>query len=212
MAKHNIHAFSLIEILVVTSIFAILSGITYSVFIRSKDSSKQTVCISNIRQIGESMLLYGSDHDDAIPVELHPQYREIIEHAGHIWGEPYDPILMGAPTWPTAPGEYGITKEMLHCPLDNGWSSLHPGIGKTDFEVFHTSYVNDTLGGVMQRTFTAISNPTKTTMLMDGPNASHGTDGTPFGMALNCMSYDIHVQRSTRFDCVNNTTKLPGQL
>ena len=57
-------AFTLIELLVVIGIIAILAAILFPVFAAAKESSKQVVCLSNVRQLGLGMQLYLADHDD----------------------------------------------------------------------------------------------------------------------------------------------------
>jgi len=57
-------AFTLIELLVVIAIIAILAAILFPVFIQAKASAKQTVCLSNTKQIGAAEFLYMGDYDD----------------------------------------------------------------------------------------------------------------------------------------------------
>jgi prepilin-type N-terminal cleavage/methylation domain-containing protein len=209
--KKIVHAFTLVEILVVLTIISILSAITFSVIVRAKATSKQAVCASNLHQISVSLFLYAGDHDDAIPVEVHQQIKEIIVQSGDVYGKPYDDILLASPIWPTAALKYGATKEIFHCQLDNGWTPFHAEGQVPDFTKFGTSYISDQLGGLILKTFTAIPDPSKVTYVYDGPNASHGTDGTKNGKFVNCMSYDTHIKQTTWLECVKRTTPYPGQ-
>ena len=59
-------AFTLIELLVVIAIIAILAAILFPVFSQAKEAAKATVCLSNMKQIGLSLLLYQQDYDDQI--------------------------------------------------------------------------------------------------------------------------------------------------
>lgn len=60
-------AFTLIELLVVIAIIAILAAILFPVFARAKEAAKKAACLSNLKQIGTSFLLYLDDYDDLMP-------------------------------------------------------------------------------------------------------------------------------------------------
>ena len=60
-------AFTLIELLVVIAIIAILAAILFPVFAQAKKAAKQTVGISNMKQIGLSLHMYANDFDDTSP-------------------------------------------------------------------------------------------------------------------------------------------------
>jgi len=56
--------FTLIELLVVIAIIAILAAILFPVFAQAKEAAKDTANLSNTKQIGLSIIMYGSDYDD----------------------------------------------------------------------------------------------------------------------------------------------------
>ena len=65
-------AFTLIELLVVIAIVAILAAILFPVFAQAKLAAKKTVDLSNLKQIGTTIMLYGGDNDDAFPLTSYP--------------------------------------------------------------------------------------------------------------------------------------------
>jgi prepilin-type N-terminal cleavage/methylation domain-containing protein/prepilin-type processing-associated H-X9-DG protein len=60
-------AFTLIELLVVIAIISVLMGILMPVLGRVKKQAHQSVCASNLRQIGIGAALYAQDNDYAVP-------------------------------------------------------------------------------------------------------------------------------------------------
>jgi len=58
----------LIELLVVIAIIAILAAILFPVFAQAREKARQTACLSNQKQIGNAMMMYAQDYDEALPV------------------------------------------------------------------------------------------------------------------------------------------------
>ncbi|MHB8635767.1 MAG: prepilin-type N-terminal cleavage/methylation domain-containing protein [Fimbriimonadaceae bacterium] len=70
-------AFTLIELLVVIAIIAILAAILFPVFAQAKLQAKKAVDISNMKQIGLSMMMYMNDNEDTscqVSWEVNPAY------------------------------------------------------------------------------------------------------------------------------------------
>lgn len=61
----NTRGFTLIELLVVIAIIAILAAILFPVFAQARAAARKTVCISNEKQMGTSMMMYVQDYDES---------------------------------------------------------------------------------------------------------------------------------------------------
>lgn len=59
--------FTLIELLVVIAIIAILAAMLFPVFARAREKARQTVCMSNMKQIGMAFAMYVEDWRGVIP-------------------------------------------------------------------------------------------------------------------------------------------------
>lgn len=60
--------FTLIELLVVIAIIAILAAILFPAFQRAKVTAVRASCLSNMRQLGQSIIAYATDYDDTPPL------------------------------------------------------------------------------------------------------------------------------------------------
>jgi prepilin-type N-terminal cleavage/methylation domain-containing protein/prepilin-type processing-associated H-X9-DG protein len=67
--KNKLHknAFTLIELLVVIAIIAILAAILFPVFAKAREKARQTVCLSNIKQLGLALIQYSQDNNERYP-------------------------------------------------------------------------------------------------------------------------------------------------
>jgi len=66
MSTHR--GFTLIELLVVIAIIAILAAILFPVFARAREKARQTSCLSNIKQLTLSTLMYCEDYEETLPL------------------------------------------------------------------------------------------------------------------------------------------------
>ncbi len=65
--RRNVKGFTLIELLVVIAIIAVLLAIIMPAMRRIKESAKQTICKSNLRNIGLALFMYLDDNDRKLP-------------------------------------------------------------------------------------------------------------------------------------------------
>jgi prepilin-type N-terminal cleavage/methylation domain-containing protein len=63
----NRRGFTLIELLVVIAIIAILAAILFPVFARAREQARKITCVSNLKQLGTSVIMYAQDYDESLP-------------------------------------------------------------------------------------------------------------------------------------------------
>ncbi|MDH7568618.1 MAG: DUF1559 domain-containing protein [Armatimonadota bacterium] len=78
--------FTLIELLVVIAIIAILAAILFPVFARARENARKSACQSNLKQLGNGILMYAQDYDETLPMSYYPlpqaqrqSYMQIIQ-------------------------------------------------------------------------------------------------------------------------------------
>jgi prepilin-type N-terminal cleavage/methylation domain-containing protein/prepilin-type processing-associated H-X9-DG protein len=82
--------FTLIELLVVIAIIAILAAILFPVFAQAREKARQTMCLSNMRQMGLALNMYREDFDGRNPNEW-PWYKQGIFDWDHTFLEVISP-------------------------------------------------------------------------------------------------------------------------
>jgi len=110
----NRKAFTLIELLVVIAIIAILAAILFPVFAQAKAAAKRTADLSNTKQIGLGMIMYGGDYDDN-PAPMMQGAWDWPRHQYIIWKDcilPYvqnggRPVLAGGAAYTGTSNENG---------------------------------------------------------------------------------------------------------
>ena len=109
------HGFTLIELLVVIAIIAILAAILFPVFARAREKARQASCLSNVKQLALSALMYNQDYDERYMLDC---WNTAANPAGRTlcWSDItyyYNGLVM----------PYVKNAQIWNCPSWEGWPS-----------------------------------------------------------------------------------------
>ncbi len=194
------HGFTLIELLIVIGIIALLAAVLFPVFAKARARARQTVCLSNLRQLGLAFSAYSQDYDDQYPNGADPTDRYSTPS---VWsfGPPGDkalvdtlPMLADDPHTPAQPGvldAYVKSRELWHCPSDSGYTQIDNALCcslnalPTSYDAYGTSYLSRTEIAILHKLYSGIVSydafpactehgPSEVNILMDGNGSWHG--------------------------------------
>lgn len=158
-------AFTLIELLVVVAIIAIVAAIMLPVFAGVREKSRQTTCLSNLRQIGLAWLMYAQDYDEtACPSYYYSEdFRYETAWDFHLdWGTVVDDV----PKWGYGLlGSYSKSGALHSCPsfYGNAWGRPYTGYA------YNASYIGgDVLAEIPVCTLAQITEPANTVTFAEG--------------------------------------------
>ena len=80
--------FTLIELLVVIAIIAILAAILFPVFAQAREKARAATCVSNLKQIGNAMMMYVQDYDERLPGAASPGSNDWTPYSGTLVIQP----------------------------------------------------------------------------------------------------------------------------
>ena len=183
--------FTLIELLVVISIIALLTAILLPVFFSVRGKARQTVCVSNLRQIGMAISLYAQDADELYPYGNDPS--DVNTHP-NIWSStPYAAIAPNMLPLHDILMPYVQSNDIWHCPSDSGYTELDisavNGNGipldatPTAFQKYQTSYLYRTEIALLHTPYGSLTaydsagtahENSEVNVLMDGNGSWHG--------------------------------------
>ena len=157
-------AFTLIELLVVIAIIAVLAALLLPVLGRVKESAYRTKCLSNLRQVGTSIISYANDNSYQYP-----------SNAGGNWPWDVNKVFID-----TLVSRYGATRDIFYCPSQPGQNSEKTWNFTTNYRVTgYTWLITGTTPVPVQYTQTsALSDPehpsTQTELLCDAVLSDNG--------------------------------------
>ncbi len=117
MYSRSRNGFTLIELLVVIAIIAILASILFPVFAKARAQARKISCLSNMKQIGLSLMMYVQDYDEThAPAQWHNEY-----------GGACSPTFFGFGRIGGLLQPYIKSRQIFMCPEDT-WVSANTGI------------------------------------------------------------------------------------
>ena len=124
-------AFTLIELLVVIVIVIAIATISIPFGLSVRDSARGTTCMSNLRQLGSTLIMYATDNGQKLP-PLQPEASRETGKRGDIW-----PVLLARAgyMW-DGEGELPCGTGVWTCPKCDFMANTYGGYGVVEDTVF----------------------------------------------------------------------------
>ncbi|NUL82275.1 MAG: DUF1559 domain-containing protein [Armatimonadetes bacterium] len=111
--------FTLIELLVVIAIIAILAGILFPVFAQTREKARQTLCLSNQKQIGLASQMYMQDYN-----EMFFSHERSLSGTARTWQEDWWMYLLMPYTKMKVGEKTGNKDNFFNCPSNPTYVEL----------------------------------------------------------------------------------------
>ena len=201
--------FTLVELLVVVGVISLLAALLFPVFLSARARAREAVCLSNMRQIGNGVILYAQDYDDLYPYGADPS----DQHSDpSIWSPSEQATVTAMPQLNTVLVSYIHSSEVWQCPSDTGFDRLDTwGDSYVDldarpsmYDAFGMSYLYRTQIALLHESLCDLSGyetdppcrehgPAEVNVLMDGNGSWHGSGQDMPSKRYNVLMGDGHV-------------------
>ncbi len=156
--------FTLVELLTVTAIIAILAQILFPVFAQAREKARQSVCLSNQKQLTMALNMYTQDYDETLP--LYSFGSGTAGFFGYFGAD--------GPRWADMIFPYVKNRQVFDCPDGNVHLAIYAGGSYFDTQTYSYGYSTPSLTtfpdsnyGVAGRTLAQLTSPSTTIMLTD---------------------------------------------
>ena len=177
--------FTLIELLIVLAIISIIAAILLPIFVRSRERARQTVCLSNLRQIGLASMQYTGDNNNMIfPSRSHADDSGIMHWTGYIANKSSTMDTTRGPL-----GSYITNPEIWYCP--SSLPLLHDAVSNAaNFPTYglNIAYTRAEINSGYPITTSQVQSPSETIFAADSA-AYHSATFESVGLYLSQYAY-----------------------
>ena len=202
--------FTLIELLVVIAIIAILAAILFPVFIAAKETSRRTVCASNLKQYGLAASMYAEDNNGELTPYMRPTTKgwfSIMSWQGDRYFKYFSkylrltPSLRGCPDRPLFPASQWCYPIAAGYTADTEWWGYMSNIGNSGSQSIDVPgwYFDQTNGPpvfVRASKLMLIWDQSYMTWAPAGRYCNHADNGVSAGG--NAIFFDLHAKWEPR--------------